>query len=30
MHKIDEHAALDDINRLATVYDEVLKRVFSG
>jgi succinyl-diaminopimelate desuccinylase len=30
MHKIDEHAALDDIDRLATVYDEVLKRVFSG
>jgi succinyl-diaminopimelate desuccinylase len=30
MHKIDEHAALDDINRLANVYDEVLKRVFSG
>lgn len=30
MHKVDETAAVADIDRLADVYDEVLKRVFTG
>ena len=30
MHKVDEHAAIADIERLADVYDEVLKRFFGA
>jgi acetylornithine deacetylase/succinyl-diaminopimelate desuccinylase-like protein len=30
MHKVDENAGVDDISRLANIYEAILRGYFSG